>query len=110
MGSIRPLSAGAVLLAAASTLSFAQTPERQPVFESASVKPAALHSIRNVVGGPGTRNPGQISYTNASLQELIVLAYGLDDPKRISGPNWLDMLRYDITAKLPSGTTKIQLQ
>src|SRR5579863_1446519 len=106
---MKALLAGSAYLAMASGLAFAQPPQPGPAFNAASVKPAA-HSVRNFLGGPGTRNPEQISYTYASLQELLLRAYGLDDPKSISGPSWLDAQRYDITAKLPPGTTKEQFQ
>jgi uncharacterized protein (TIGR03435 family) len=99
-----------VWLILAGGFAVAQTAAPLPAFETASLKPAALHSIRNFVGGPGSKNPGQISYTNASLEELLLRAYGLEEAQRISGPDWLGDQRYDLVAKLPAETTKEQLQ
>jgi bla regulator protein BlaR1 len=65
-----------------------------PVFEVASVKP-------NLSGDPGAQlNPehGNFTAENASLRQLIRLAYHVPD-FMISGPAWLDSLRYDINAK-----------
>jgi len=90
---------------------FAQTAQNSPSFEVASVKPAAPiagNGIRIMMrGGPGSSDPGQITYSNVTLKDVLTNAYGV---KRfqISGPGWLDSERYDIVAKLPRGATKAQ--
>jgi uncharacterized protein (TIGR03435 family) len=79
-----------------------------PAFEVASVKPAPSRSARlSVRGGPGTDDPGQISFTNVTLMNILLRAY---DVKiyQVSGPDWLSSERYDIAAKVPPGTTKEQ--
>jgi len=104
------LSVGLVIFTSCAT--FAQTAENSPTFEVASVKPAApIVGNRIMVGmrgGPGTPDPGQITYNNVTLKDVLTNAYGV---KRfqISGPGWLDSERYDIVAKLPRGSTKEQL-
>src|ERR1017187_586637 len=83
----------------------------QTQFDVASVKPAAPiagNTIRVMMrGGPGSSDPGQITYTNVSLKNVLMNAYGVKD-FQISGPGWLDSERYDIVAKVPRGATKEQ--
>jgi uncharacterized protein (TIGR03435 family) len=104
------LSAGIAVLACAPA--FGQAAEGL-TFEVASVKPAAPPPAdgRNFFGsrgGPGTSDPGQITWTNANLKILLTVAY---DVKyyQVSGPAWLDTERYDIVAKVPEGATKAQV-
>jgi uncharacterized protein (TIGR03435 family) len=59
-------------------------------------------------GGPGSRDPGQITYTNIPLMLLLSNAYDLKN-YQVTGPSWLDSERFDIIAKVPPGTTKQQL-
>jgi uncharacterized protein (TIGR03435 family) len=74
-------------------------------FEVASVKP-------NHKGPPPRTYPrlhnGSFSAENASLKTLLVIAYGLIE-QRIFGPEWLDVEKYDITAKAPEGITDDQV-
>jgi uncharacterized protein (TIGR03435 family) len=58
-------------------------------------------------GGPGTSDPGQVTYNNVTLKNLLMTAYGVKI-YQISGPGWLDTERYDILAKLPPDATKEQ--
>lgn len=79
-------------------------------FEVASVKPAKSESGRFTMnGGPGTADPGRISYTNIMLRRILLNAYEVRN-YQISGPEWLDTARFDITAKLPDGTTMEQFR
>jgi uncharacterized protein (TIGR03435 family) len=103
------LSVGLVIFTSCAT--FAQTAENSPTFEVASVKPAApIVGNRIMVmmhGGPGSNDPGQITYTNVTLYNVLISAYGVKD-FQISGPAWLDSERYDIVAKVPRGATKAE--
>jgi uncharacterized protein (TIGR03435 family) len=96
-----PLAMAAVSFAAAQTLSF----------EVASVKPTAPSPdgrVRIMMrGGPGTSDPGQVTYQGRSLKDLISSAYRVKS-FQVSGPGWLDTERFDIVAKVPEGTTKEQ--
>ena len=82
-------------------------------FDVASVKPAApITGGRLMVrmsGGPGSPDPGQITYTNVAMKNLLTTAYNVKG-YQISGPAWLDSERYDIAAKIPKGATKEQFQ
>jgi uncharacterized protein (TIGR03435 family) len=71
-----------------------KTGDAAPAFEVASVKP-------HLSDDEGTQwNPqhGNFTAENAPLKRLIGLAYHASAPM-ISGPEWLDSLRYDINAK-----------
>jgi len=113
----------ALIAALAPLLALAQpTPTN---FEAASVKPtdpksASANSARDAQatlrGGPGTADPGRISYANVTLQSVLITAYGVDckvqaeECDQIVGPPWLRSGRYDIDAKIPAGTTTDQFR
>jgi uncharacterized protein (TIGR03435 family) len=59
-------------------------------------------------GGPGSADPGQIS-ANVTLSMLLMTAYDVK-AYQITGPSWLNMERYDITAKIPTRATKDQVR
>jgi uncharacterized protein (TIGR03435 family) len=103
------MSAGLVVFA--SCAAWAQTAENSPAFEVASVKPAAPITGNRIQvmlrGGPGSSDPGQITYTNVTVKNVLTQAYGVKG-FQISGPGWLDSGRYDIVAKLPRGATKAE--
>jgi uncharacterized protein (TIGR03435 family) len=102
---------GASLLALTACAALAQTAETSPSFEVASVKPAAPITGNRIAvmlrGGPGTPDPGQITYTNVTVKNVLTQAYGVKE-FQVSGPSWLDSERYDIVAKLPRGATKTE--
>jgi uncharacterized protein (TIGR03435 family) len=81
-------------------------------FEAAIVKPAQpqpMGMIRIAMGGgPGTPDPGRITYENVALKQVLSTAFEVKS-YQISGPAWLDSERYDITAKVPTGSTKEQM-
>lgn len=85
-----------------------------PTFEVASVKPSAPVPPSGGVyfgpprGGPGTPDPGQITWTYATLRGLLMTAYDVKG-YQITGPAWLASERYDIAAKVPAGATKEQV-
>ena len=71
---------------------------RLPSFDVATVKP-------NVTGCcTSTRaTADQMMMTNQTLKNLIVLAYGVQS-YQVTGPDWMEKVRFDITAKFPVGT------
>jgi uncharacterized protein (TIGR03435 family) len=81
-------------------------------FEVASVKPAAPQAGGRIFvgrqGGPGTPDPGRVTFTNTGLKQLITLAYNLK-PYQVTGPDWLDTQRFDVVAKIPPGSSKEQV-
>jgi uncharacterized protein (TIGR03435 family) len=80
-------------------------------FEVASVKPSdpASQGRGGPQGGPGTADPGRITYTRVTLQALIRQAYGVDFDQ-IQAPGWIAEERYDIRATVPPGATKDDLK
>ena len=59
-------------------------------------------------GGPGTSSPGQITWTNAALRNILMTAYDVQT-FLITAPDWLATERYDIVAKVPPDATKNQI-
>jgi len=80
-------------------------------FEVASIKPAAPmrpgQMMIGMSGGPGTPEPGQMTFTNVSLADLVQRAYDVKS-YQVSGPGWLESVRFDMEAKVPAGATKEQ--
>ena len=87
----------------------AQVTDGSLTFEVASVKPHAPTAGPRVVmnGGPGTDDPGQITFVNVTLRNVVTEAYGLW-PYQIEHPAWVGANRYDIVARVPSGATREQ--
>jgi len=86
-----------------------------PKFEVASIKPAVplgpLGLRFDEHGGPGSTDPGIFDCRNCSLYQLVTEAYGITHPMlEFSGPDWLDSVRFDVSAKLPEGATKEQFR
>ncbi|HEY1497510.1 MAG TPA: TIGR03435 family protein [Candidatus Solibacter sp.] len=89
---------GVCFLAIAPLMAYA---EGALVFEVASVKPAAPQApgrFQISMGG----DPGRINYTFVSLKNLIERAYSVKS-YQVTGPDWMDSERFDVTAKLPDG-------
>jgi uncharacterized protein (TIGR03435 family) len=51
---------------------------------------------------------GRYEIHNATMVDLIRVAYGFDADKVLGGPPWLEMDRFDIVAKLPAGVPRNQ--
>lgn len=77
---------------------YAQSDGR-PAFEAAFVKANTTGS------GSSSSNStkGQIVMTNQTLKRLVERAYNVKD-FQVKGPEWLDAVRFDITAKYPEGS------
>jgi uncharacterized protein (TIGR03435 family) len=94
-------------------VALAQELRRSTEFEVASVKLAAPQTgggvFVGVRGGPGTKDPTRINYVNESLRNLLTEAYGVR-AYQVSGPDWIDTERYDITARIAEGATKDQVR
>lgn len=99
-------------------LAYSQTVDKSLIFEAASVKPAEqpkpdgagrmfINSAPS--GGPGTKDPGRVHYPFTNMKTLLMNAFDVKN-FQISGPAWLDMERFDITATMPPNTTKKQFR
>jgi len=92
---------------------FGQAPDSL-TFEVASVKRAPPPEPNGRVffgpprGGPGTPDPGQITWSNAALRNIVMTAYDVQT-YQVTAPDWMNTERYDIVAKVPAGATKAQV-
>jgi uncharacterized protein (TIGR03435 family) len=88
-------------------LALAQAPS--PTFEVATIKPAAPQGpgrfMIGMSGGPGTRDPGQMTFSNVNLSMLVANAFDVRD-YQVNAPAWMDSERFDIVAKVPQGATR----
>ena len=81
-----------------------------PSFEVASMKPASPSATGIAcTGGPGTADPGIWRCANIPLWFLITHAYGFL-PYEFAPRDSCCLARFDITARVPVGTTKEQFQ
>jgi len=94
---------------------------KAPEFEAVSIKPADMPSMAAAMaggggrmmvrvgctGGPGSTDPGRLVCNGVNARMLIMRAYNLKT-YQITGPGFVDSERYDITAKIPEGTTRDQ--
>ena len=107
------LLVGAVLAILAPSAAFAQAPAAL-AFDVASIKPAPITSITPAMLQSGKFRMGvtvtgtRVDIGFVSLADLIRIAYDVK-PHQISGPDWMAAARFDITAKLPDGATKDQV-
>src|SRR5580698_8560874 len=86
-----------------------------PTFEVASVKPSAPMSPnggRFIVGGNrggvGAKDPTRYTCNNCTLMMLLSQAYDVKS-YQLTAPGWMNSDRFDISAKIPEGTTKEQV-
>ena len=75
----------------------AQAQTALPAYEAASIKVSTAPN--NNSSSNGTK--GQVVFTNVTLHRLIERAWEVK-PAQVSGPGWLDDVRFDIAAKYPA--------
>jgi len=73
-----------------------------PEFEIADVHVSPKAPNQFMQGGP-VRN-GRYELHRATMLDLVRIAYGFDSDKILGGPNWLEMTRYDVVARMPADT------
>jgi uncharacterized protein (TIGR03435 family) len=101
------LSTGIAVCACA--IAFGQA-AKSLTFEVASVRPSAPVPPTGGVyfgparGGPGTPDPGQITWSYATMRAMLLTAYDVKN-YQINGPAWMDTERYDVIAKVPAGAS-----
>jgi uncharacterized protein (TIGR03435 family) len=86
-----------------------------PSFDVASIKQIEYtDQVRNEVLA-GTRRPRTtvtdtaVSITYTSLLEIVRQAFRILEPWRLSAPEWLNELRFDIQATIPAGARRDQV-
>jgi hypothetical protein len=105
---------GTLLVFFASGAAYGQAADTGPEFEVASIKPSAPIGYAQPMwvmtnGGPGTPDPGRFTTQNLRLNNIVTLAYGIER-YQITTPEWMQSTRFDISAKVPEGTTKEQFR
>jgi uncharacterized protein (TIGR03435 family) len=82
-------------------------PETQATFEIADVhvSPKTLHPTKRT-----SFRDGRFELEMATMTDLIATAWGIEPHKVLGGPDWLDMERFDVIARAPSGTTQQALR
>src|SRR5690242_18562380 len=102
-----------IAICAVAGLSLAQSPPARPAFEVASVKPSPppqspqelrLQQMMRNLRPPGTlaMDQARVTLKGWTLAEIVAGAYRVHR-ETISGPAWLDDLRFDVEAKIPEG-------
>ena len=90
---------------------FGQTAE--PKFQIADVH-SSPHSSSPAFMRGGFYRGGRYEVRQASMVDLIGLAYGVNGDRILGGPSWLEMDRFDVVALAPAGATpdsaKVMLQ
>jgi len=106
---------GTAVFLAAFGLAFGQAADSKLMFEVASVKPAGPlvpGAGGGMRGGPGTADPGRVTFPRATLTDLLAVAYDVWFDE-ISGPDWLNNRGedvYTVTATMPPTTTMDQFR
>jgi uncharacterized protein (TIGR03435 family) len=84
-----------------------------PQFEVASIKVAPTPEGRGYSvssrGGPGTQDPSLFTCHNWSASSLVSNAFNLA-AYELSAPEWMDSVRFDMSARIPEGTTREQFR
>jgi len=93
----------ALLTALLSGAAFGQSPETTPKFEVADVH-SSPRTTQLVARGP-FYDSGRYELRFATMVDLIRVAYDVDPEKVYGGPNWLEMDRFDVFAKVPPGSS-----
>ena len=68
-----------------------------PLYKTVSIKPT-----KSGIHASHVLNLGPVAATNEPPQELIKIAYDVDDDQIVGAPNWLNSQRYDIETKADS--------
>jgi uncharacterized protein (TIGR03435 family) len=79
-----------------------------PRFEVASIKPAPITSSGPPAHAGIEIDGARVDIGYWSINQLIYRAYGLP-AYQLSGPGWMNNLRFDVVAKFPEGASKDQL-
>ena len=97
----RPFALIAVLLCPASAWC------QKLTFAAASVRQSATQSATGLIlVRPGQPDePGHIRWTSVSMRALVMFAYHVD-MDQVSGPQWIEDERYDVSATFPPGSSR----
>src|SRR4051794_30603450 len=88
-----------------SALVVGQSAGPAPSFDLADLHVRPHSSNPNPQMSGGVLRGGRFDLRNATMLDLISMAYRMDSSMVVGGPNWLNRNRFDIIAKAPNGTT-----
>jgi uncharacterized protein (TIGR03435 family) len=98
--------AGTVLILGSCILADGQG---QIQFDAATIKLDQLGpGAFGMKGGPGTNDPGRVTWRKVWLRELVAKAFDVD-PRNVSGPAWISRngaQLYAVAATMPAATSK----
>jgi uncharacterized protein (TIGR03435 family) len=95
-----------VLLVSGSATPHAQAPAPIPAFDVASIKENVSTSDNaSVRAQPG----GRVTVSNNTLRNIVRNAYNVQNYQIVGGPDWINTVRWDITAKAPEDAPPPQL-
>jgi uncharacterized protein (TIGR03435 family) len=83
---------------------FCQSPQVTPKFDIADVHAADKLSASSQFPATSSIRGGRYEFRHATMVDLVSNAYGVKADKVIGGPSWLEMDKFDITAKIPPAT------
>lgn len=92
-----------LLLLAFSAAAFGQTSAPRPAFEIADIH--ASPASRYPAMRPAFR-PGRIELKQATMVDLIAIAWGVEPNQIFGGPGWLELDRFDIVAATPANASQ----
>jgi uncharacterized protein (TIGR03435 family) len=82
----------------------------KPTFDVSSVK----HNASGDGSWSSSGSSNAYNITNATLQAIIRIAYGVRDDQLVGGPSWIQTDRFDVVGKMnadgPSGQWRLMLQ
>ncbi len=81
---------------------FGQPAATPPAFDLAEIR-VITGSARPYASG-GILRGGRYDLRNATMLDMISIAYGVEGDKILGGPNWLEVDRFDVSAKAPTST------
>lgn len=84
------------MLVGSTALAAQSLPRPTPAFEVASIK---VNNSGSENFGFTARPGGVMVATNVSVRQIVTYAYSMQNSRVEGGPDWLDTVRYDITAK-----------
>ena len=76
-----------------------------PAFQAADVHVSGPTMSPGAGVRPGAIRNGVYEVGNATMLDLIRIAYRIEADKIFGGPNWLEVDRFDVSAKVPAAMT-----
>jgi uncharacterized protein (TIGR03435 family) len=98
-----------LLLLAAMTVAYGQSPAFEVISIKASPPPEGNTMSSWSRGGPGSRDPGRWSCENLSTWNLLLIAFDLR-PNELVAPDWIHQTIFNIEAKVPAGAKREQFR